>query len=95
MTALASISSGGFLPLRAEPHVRGLCSGLDRAVGCFRARQPGSDRCRGSRCPLGVHLFVVFYEEPILRRKFGAEYEQYCRNVRRWWPRVRGWDKAR
>jgi protein-S-isoprenylcysteine O-methyltransferase Ste14 len=24
---------------------------------------------------LGVHLFVVFYEEPTLRRKFGAEYE--------------------
>jgi protein-S-isoprenylcysteine O-methyltransferase Ste14 len=28
-----------------------------------------------------------------LRRKFGAEYEEYCRNVNRWWPRVRGWDK--
>lgn len=41
---------------------------------------------------LGVHLFVVFYEEPTLRTKFGAEYEEYCRNVRRWWPRVRGWD---
>jgi protein-S-isoprenylcysteine O-methyltransferase Ste14 len=44
---------------------------------------------------LGVHLFVVFYEEPTLRKKFGAEYEEYCRNVRRWWPRVRGWNKAR
>ena len=40
---------------------------------------------------LGVHLFVVFYEEPTLRKKFGAEYEEYCRNVRRWWPRMRGW----
>lgn len=39
---------------------------------------------------LGVHLFVVFYEEPTLRKKFGAEYEEYCRNVRRWWPHVRG-----
>lgn len=43
---------------------------------------------------LGVHLFVVFYEEPTLRRKFGAEYEEYCRNVRRWWPRVPGWDRG-
>jgi protein-S-isoprenylcysteine O-methyltransferase Ste14 len=43
---------------------------------------------------LGVHLFVVFYEEPTLRRKFGAEYEEYCRNVSRWLPRVRGWDKS-
>jgi len=42
---------------------------------------------------VGVHLFVVFYEEPTLRRKFGADYEEYCRNVRRWVPRVRGWDK--
>jgi len=38
---------------------------------------------------LGVHLFVVFYEVPTLRRKFGDDYLEYCRNVRRWWPRVR------
>jgi protein-S-isoprenylcysteine O-methyltransferase Ste14 len=42
---------------------------------------------------LGVHLFVVFYEEPTLRGKFGAEYETYCKNVRRWWPRIRAWTK--
>ncbi len=42
---------------------------------------------------LAVQLFVVFYEEPILRRKFGAEYEEYCRNVARWRPRLRGWDQ--
>lgn len=44
---------------------------------------------------VGVQLFVVFYEEPVLRRKFGAEYEEYCRNVGRWRPRLRlrGWNK--
>jgi protein-S-isoprenylcysteine O-methyltransferase Ste14 len=42
---------------------------------------------------LGVHLFVVFYEEPTLRKKFGDDYEEYSRDVRRWWPRLRGWDK--
>jgi protein-S-isoprenylcysteine O-methyltransferase Ste14 len=42
---------------------------------------------------LGVHLFVIFYEEPTLRGKFGADYEDYCRNVRRWWPRLRAWDR--
>jgi protein-S-isoprenylcysteine O-methyltransferase Ste14 len=42
---------------------------------------------------LGMHLFVVSYEEPTLRRKFERDYEEYCRNVRRWWPRVRAWDK--
>lgn len=40
-----------------------------------------------------VHLFVLFYEEPTLRRKFGSEYDEYCRNVRRWWPRLRAWEK--
>ncbi len=33
-----------------------------------------------------THLFVLFYEEPTLRRTFGEEYEGYCRRVRRWWP---------
>ena len=37
---------------------------------------------------LVTHLFVVFYEEPTLQRTFGLEYETYCRQVRRWWPRV-------
>lgn len=36
---------------------------------------------------LVIHLFVVFYEEPTLRRLFGDEYEAYSRRVRRWWPR--------
>lgn len=36
---------------------------------------------------LVTHLFVVLYEEPILRRTFGTAYESYCREVRRWWPR--------
>jgi protein-S-isoprenylcysteine O-methyltransferase Ste14 len=40
---------------------------------------------------LTVHLFVVFYEEPVLRGKFGADYEEYCGNVRRWRPRMCGW----
>jgi protein-S-isoprenylcysteine O-methyltransferase Ste14 len=35
----------------------------------------------------GAHVFVVFYEEPTLRRMFGTQYEEYCSSVRRWWPR--------
>jgi protein-S-isoprenylcysteine O-methyltransferase Ste14 len=34
-----------------------------------------------------THLFVVLYEEPTLRRTFGAEYEAYFGRVRRWLPR--------
>lgn len=40
---------------------------------------------------LGVHLFVLGYEEPTLRRMFGAQYEEYSRNVSRWLPRLRPW----
>jgi protein-S-isoprenylcysteine O-methyltransferase Ste14 len=36
---------------------------------------------------LGVYLFVLLYEEPALKRKFGSEYEEYCRRVPRWIPR--------
>ncbi len=36
-------------------------------------------------------LFVVLYEEPTLRKTFGAEYKEYCRNVPRWLPRLRAW----
>jgi len=42
---------------------------------------------------IGVNLFIMFYEEPHLRKIFGAEYEEYCRNVRRWVPRLHAWSK--
>ena len=32
----------------------------------------------------GFYAFVIFYEEPTLRRKFGDEYRQYCARVPRW-----------
>ena len=38
---------------------------------------------------VGVNLFVLFFEEPALRQKFGAEYEEYCRRVPRWLPRLK------
>ena len=34
-------------------------------------------------------LFVVLYEEPTLRRKFGDSYERYTQTVGRWIPRCR------
>src|SRR5260370_24315790 len=36
---------------------------------------------------VAVILFVLFIEEPALKQKFGAEYEEYCRRVPRWLPR--------
>ena len=37
---------------------------------------------------LAFHLFIVFYEEPHLRKVFGTEYKEYCRNVKRWVPDI-------
>jgi protein-S-isoprenylcysteine O-methyltransferase Ste14 len=31
-----------------------------------------------------AHLYVVRFEEPHLRRRFGAGYDEYCRAVPRW-----------
>jgi protein-S-isoprenylcysteine O-methyltransferase Ste14 len=39
-------------------------------------------------------LFVLLYEEPTLKRQFGAEYEEYRRHVPRWMPRIRPWRGA-
>lgn len=41
---------------------------------------------------VAVVLFVKFYEEPTLRKMFGADYEEYCRNVPRWMPRIHAWN---
>jgi protein-S-isoprenylcysteine O-methyltransferase Ste14 len=38
---------------------------------------------------------VMTYEEPALREKFGGDYVEYCRNVRRWLPRLRPFDNER
>jgi protein-S-isoprenylcysteine O-methyltransferase Ste14 len=40
---------------------------------------------------LGVALFVVFYEEPTLRKLFDGQYVTYCKNVHRWMPRLHPW----
>lgn len=33
-----------------------------------------------------IHAFVVIAEEPGLRRRFGRDYENYCKTVPRWIP---------
>jgi protein-S-isoprenylcysteine O-methyltransferase Ste14 len=36
-----------------------------------------------------LHLFVVFYEEPTLTRRFGSSYQEYLRTAHRWIPHWR------
>jgi protein-S-isoprenylcysteine O-methyltransferase Ste14 len=37
------------------------------------------------------HLFVLVYEEPTLRARFGSEYKVFCAEVPRWIPRFTPW----
>jgi protein-S-isoprenylcysteine O-methyltransferase Ste14 len=37
-------------------------------------------------------IYFPLSEEPGLKRRFGAEYDEYARNVPRWIPRLRSWD---
>jgi protein-S-isoprenylcysteine O-methyltransferase Ste14 len=43
---------------------------------------------------LVVAVFVRFYEEPTLARRFHEDYESYRRAVPAWWPRLRPWRPA-
>ena len=55
-------------------------------VLCFPARDLA---LYGLVVAAGFHLFVVLYEEPALRRRFGPEYDEYRARVGRWLPRLR------
>ena len=41
---------------------------------------------------VAVGSFVAAYEEPTLRRTYGASYDAYCSAVPAWWPRLTPWD---
>jgi protein-S-isoprenylcysteine O-methyltransferase Ste14 len=36
----------------------------------------------------GANIFVLWYEEPALRRRFGSSYDEYTQQVGRWIPRL-------
>ena len=40
---------------------------------------------------LAFHAFVIAYEEPTLRRRYGASYHVYSAHVGRWRPRITPW----
>jgi len=44
---------------------------------------------------LVLHLYVVVFEETRLQREFAHEYDEYCRNVKRWLPRLTPWRPER
>lgn len=40
----------------------------------------------------GSQAYVRLREEPVLARRFGADYDRYRSAVPRWWPRLHPWD---
>jgi protein-S-isoprenylcysteine O-methyltransferase Ste14 len=44
---------------------------------------------------LGIHLFICFYEEPTLARRYQEQYAVYKRNVPRWLPQLTPWKNDR
>ena len=42
----------------------------------------------------GLYLFLASHEEKFLGQLFGAEYEEYRRQVPAWWPNRRGYARA-
>lgn len=62
---------GGFLLLAGYALCAGSAEALLVALGMLGA----------------AHLFAVLYEEPALRRRFGATYEAYFQSTPRWLPR--------
>jgi protein-S-isoprenylcysteine O-methyltransferase Ste14 len=38
---------------------------------------------------VAFHAFVMYYEEPTLKRMFGASYEEYLKRVPRWIPKFK------
>jgi protein-S-isoprenylcysteine O-methyltransferase Ste14 len=46
----------------------------------------------GGLVGLLFHLFVLGYEEPVLRAGFGSDYRNFCAEVPRWIPRLTPWN---
>lgn len=38
---------------------------------------------------IGLHVMLIYFEEPNLRKRYGAAYEAYCRHTPRWLLRMK------
>jgi protein-S-isoprenylcysteine O-methyltransferase Ste14 len=41
-----------------------------------------------------MYQAITLVEEAYLRKKFGAAFDEYCRDVPRWWPRLLGLEET-
>jgi protein-S-isoprenylcysteine O-methyltransferase Ste14 len=77
---------GGLYRINRNPMYTSVLAVVFGQAVLYRFRTPA---IYGLWLVLGFHLFVILYEEPALRARFDGEYEEFCRRVPRWIPRVR------
>lgn len=85
------VVSGFFRYVRNPTYVAvvSLILGQGLLFGSIRLLEYGMAVC------VGFYLLVLIYEEPVLRERYGREYEEFCTNVPRWIPRLRPWQRTR
>jgi protein-S-isoprenylcysteine O-methyltransferase Ste14 len=71
----------GLYRFTRNPMYLGVFSAIEGQALYYRATQIAVYGCLMLTI---AYVFVVLYEEPHLRRRFGAQYEGYCRRVPRW-----------
>jgi len=79
----AFILAGPYLRMR-NPLLAGLLLGVAGLAFALRSWSLG---IAAAAAAAGAHLWVVRVEEPALRNRFGAAYDEYLRRVPRWVPR--------
>jgi protein-S-isoprenylcysteine O-methyltransferase Ste14 len=95
------IRRGGGTPAHMDPPTRLVITGLYRHVRnpiylgallalCGHIIWSGSGLVIAySICYFfAFQILIVFFEEPVLKNKFGSTYEEYLDNVPRWIPRI-------
>ena len=79
----AFMLAGPYLRMR-NPLLAGLLLGV---AGLALALRSWSLGIAAAAAAAGAHLWAVRVEEPALRNRFGAAYDEYLRRVPRWVPR--------
>lgn len=88
---------GGGTPVPIDPPVRLVATGLYRhsrnpiyvayvvvLAGVFLFLGHAALLLYAALVTAGIHAAIVWWEEPVLRDRFGDEYERYVRSVPRW-----------